>query len=200
MAQLEARRGRWGGFTDLIYLDLSDDKSGTRSVDFSGPGGIITIPADVSLDAGMSLKGTVWTLAGTYTAVDEPGYEILLLGGFRYLGVETRIDWQATGNVGPLPPVARAGTGTARPDYWDAIIGVRGRADFGDSNWYLPYYFDIGTGDSQRTWQALVGVGYRFGWGELTAAYRHLDYRFQSGAPLRDVQFSGAAIGASWRW
>lgn len=200
MAQLEVRKGRWGGATDLIYLEFRDEQSGTRDFSFSGPGGIITIPADAGLKASMSLKGMAWTLAGTYTAIEKPGYEMLLLGGFRYLGVKSSIDWQATVNVGALPPIARSGSATSRPRYWDAIVGVRGRADLGQSNWYVPYYIDIGTGDSDRTWQALIGIGYRFGWGALTAAYRHLDYKFDSAVPLRGLQFSGMGIGASWRW
>ena len=32
----EARRGRWSVFTDLIYLDFSDQKSSVESVDFGG--------------------------------------------------------------------------------------------------------------------------------------------------------------------
>ncbi len=200
MGQLEARKGRWGGFTDLVYLDLSNDKSATRALSFSGPGGNINIPANVSMNADVGLKGTVWTLAGTYTAVEKPGYEMLALGGFRYLTLETKINWQATGNIGSLPPVVQAGNTSAKPKFWDAIIGVRGRADIGQSKWYVPYYADVGTGDSDLTWQAAAGVGYRFGWGEVTAVYRHLDYKFKSGAPIQNLEFSGPAIGASWRW
>jgi len=200
MGTLEARKGRWGGLVDLIYLDLSNSKSGSRSFNFSGPSGVINIPADASLNASVGLKSWVWTLAGTYTVVEKPGYEMLLLGGARYLKVDINLDWQATGNVGPLPPLVRAGNASAKPDYWDAIIGVRGRADLGQSKWYIPYYFDIGKGNSDRTWQAAAGIGYRFNWGELTAVYRYLDYKFKAGEPMQDIAFGGPAIGASWRW
>lgn len=201
MGALEARKGRWGAFTDVIYMDLSNSKSGTRSLEFTGPGGRITIPADASHDADIGLKGTVWTLAATYTALEKPNYELLLLGGARYLDLKIDLGWQATGNVGPLPPVVRAGKASGEVKNWDAIVGVRGRADL-DANgkWYVPYYFDIGTGDSDRTWQALAGVGYRFGWGEVTLVYRYLDYKFDSGSKLRDIDMSGPALGASWRW
>ena len=200
MGQLEARKGRWGGFTDLIYLDLSNDQTNTRSVNFSGPGGIINVPANASMYANMDLKGLVWTLAGTYTAVEKPGYEMLVLGGVRYLGLDIDLNWQASGNIGSLPPVARSGSSSASPDYWDAIIGVRGRADLGKSNWYVPYYVDIGTGNSNNTWQAALGLGYRFKWGEVTAAYRYLDYNFDDGEPLKDVSFGGFGLGVSWSW
>jgi hypothetical protein len=201
MGQLEARKGRWGGVMDLIYMDLSNSESGSRSFSLSGPGGRIMIPGNVSVNTDTSLKSTVLTLAGTYTVVEKPNYEMLLVGGARYLDVKSDLSWQATGNIGPLPPVARSGSASGKLRNWDAIIGVRGRAVLDASGkWYVPYYFDVGTGDSDRTWQAAGGIAYRFGWGDVALVYRYLDYKFKSGEPLRDLTISGPAIGASWRW
>ena len=200
MGALEVRKGRWGGLTDFIYLDVSGSKAGTRSLSFTGPGGNVTIPADASLNADLDLRGTIWTLAGTYTAVEKPGYELQVLGGFRLLSISTSLDWTATGNIGALPPVARAGSASASPDYWDAIIGVRGRSDLGQGKWYVPYYLDVGTGQSDLTWQGLAGIGYQFGWGDVTLVYRYLDYNLKSGEPVKDITFSGPAIGVSFRW
>jgi hypothetical protein len=200
MGTLEARRGRWGAVTDLIYMDLSNSKSSTRSIEFTGPGGRITIPANASLDVNMGLESTIWTLAATYTAVEKPNYELLVVGGARYLDVKADLSWQASGNIGPLPPAARSGNASGKVRNWDAIVGVRGRADLGASPWFVPYHFDIGTGDSDRTWQALAGIGYRFSWGEASLGYRYLDYKFKSGEALRDLTVSGPALGAAWRW
>ena len=200
MGVLEARKGRWGALTDLIYMDLSNSKSGTRSLEFTGPGGRITIPADASLDVNMGLESTIWTLAATYTAVEKSNYEMLVVGGARYLDVKADLGWQASGNIGPLPPVARSGNASGKVRNWDAIVGVRGRAGLGQSQWFVPYHFDIGTGDSDRTWQALAGIGYRFSWGEAGLVYRYLDYKFKSGEALRDLTVSGPALGAAWRW
>jgi hypothetical protein len=62
----------------------------------------------------------------------------------------------------------------------------------------MPYYLDLGTGSSNWTWQALVGVGYRFGWGETTLAIRSLSYDFdEQDANLR---FTGPALGVTFRW
>lgn len=55
-------------------------------------------------------------------------------------------------------------------------------------------------GDSDLTWQALGGIAYHFSWGDVTLIYRYLDYQFQSGVEIRDLSFSGPAIGVSWRW
>ncbi len=32
-----------------------------------------------------------------------------------------------------------------------------------NQNWYLPFHFDVGTGDTNLTWQAFAGVGYKIG-------------------------------------
>lgn len=42
---------------------------------------------------------------------------------------------------------------------------------FGDAGqWFVPYHFDIGVGESTLTWQAAVGLGYAFRWGDVVAA------------------------------
>jgi hypothetical protein len=42
------------------------------------------------------------------------------------------------------------------------------------SAWFVPYYLDVGAGDSYLTWQALAGIGYKFKWGETAAFWRYL--------------------------
>ena len=64
----------------------------------------------------------------------------------------------------------------------------------------MPYYLDVGTGDSDLTWQGIAGIGYAFGWGETVAAWRYLDYDLDSGSPVADINFSGPAIGVVFRW
>jgi hypothetical protein len=56
---------------------------------------------------------------------------------------------------------------------WDGIVGARGHVNLTEK-WYLPFYADIGTGQSKLTWQALGGIGYRFKWFDFTVAYRYL--------------------------
>ena len=50
--------------------------------------------------------------------------------------------------------------------------------------WAMPYHFDIGTGDSDLTWQAELGVTYSFGWGDIGAVWRYLDYDLNSDGPV----------------
>lgn len=48
----EARKGRWGAFTDVIYLDLSAGKSAVKGIDFNLAGPLN--PLSTSIDAGTS--------------------------------------------------------------------------------------------------------------------------------------------------
>ncbi len=59
---------------------------------------------------------------------------------------------------------------------WAAIVGIRGNFRNGEGKWAVPYYFDVGAGSSDRTWQAMVGLEYSYVWGELMLMYRHLYY------------------------
>lgn len=84
-------------------------------------------------------------------------------------------------------------------DLWDAIIGVKGRQSLND-RWFLPYYADVGTGDTDLTWLVQGGVGYSFGWGDVTLEYRHLEYDQGSDKLLKDIAFSGGMLGAIFRF
>lgn len=197
MGSLEGQRGRYGFFTDVIYLDLSGSKSATRDVTISR----LAIPAGVDLNADLSFKSWLWTIAGTYQVIATPEHSMQVLAGARLIDVETKLNWQFNGNIGALPPFAASGASTVSESFWDAIIGVKGKLLFGtDRKWFVPYYLDIGAGESSFTWQGIVGVGYDFGWGSVIGAWRYLDYDFKSGKALEDLNLSGPAIGVNFRW
>jgi hypothetical protein len=117
------------------------------------------------------------------------------------MDVSQSLDWSLSGNVGEIPIPGREGGAKVGATYWDAIVAVRGRFAFGrDNAWFTPYYLDIGTGDSDLTWQVAGGIGYAFKWGELAAVWRYLDYDLPSGKAIGDINFSGPAVGAIFRW
>ena len=186
MGTLEARRGLWTFLADVAYLNLGDVQSKVRSI--SGPTGSISIPIDTGTRT--DLKGFVGTFEGGYALLRTQGATADLLGGLRYANLKAKVDWELSGPTGGL---ATSGGVEASRDYWDGVIGVRGRSDLG-GNWDLRYYLDAGAGSSQFTWQAVVGVGYRFGWGDVAFGYRHLDYQFRNDRPLSDLKLSGPQI------
>lgn len=197
MGALEARKGRWGAFTDVVYMDLGDTKSGTRELSIDGG----SLPADVSARATYDLKGWAWTIAGTYRLASDPALTMDVLGGVRMLDIETTLGWELSGNVDGIPTQGRQGQGESNLTNWDAIIGVKGRYAFGaERRWFAPYYLDVGTGDSDLTWQAMGGLGYRFSWGDIVGVWRYLDYDMKSGDNIKDINFNGPAIAVSFRW
>jgi hypothetical protein len=183
MGTLEARRGPWSFLADALYLNLGDVRSKVRSV--TGPGGIVTIPIDNGTRT--DLKGFIGTFEGGYAILQTPGARADFVAGLRYANLKTRVDWELSG---PTGGVANEGGVEATKDVLDGVVGVRGKVDLG-GNWDFRYYVDAGAGSSQFTWQALAGIGYRFGWGDVVFGYRHLAYEFNNDRPIADVRFSG---------
>ena len=193
----EVQKGSWGAFTDMVYLDVGEAKSQSRNLELGGQ----TLPGSVTADIDFDLKTVIWTFAGTYRLADEPGATLDVLLGARLASFKQTLDWGFTGSFGPITPPPFTGTRDADLDQWDAIVGAKGRFAFGpDQHWVVPYHFDIGTGDSELTWQGMVGLAYAFGWGDLGVAWRYLDYDLDTDGPIADMNFNGPAIGATFRW
>jgi hypothetical protein len=196
MATLEAQYQRFGVWSDYIYVDLGSDKSGTRSFSIGNAG----VPAGVSADLHYKLRGSIWTIAGTYRVLADPASTLDVLAGARLADVRETLDWNFSADLGPLQP-ARTGSSTDKVTNWDAIVGVKGRLGFGpDRQWFVPYYLDVGTGESDFTWQGLAGIGYSVSSWDFALAWRYLDYHFKSGSSIETAKFSGPLIGVAFRW
>jgi hypothetical protein len=197
MATFEAKKGLWGVYSDLVYFNVGNTKTQSRSLSLGDQG----LPADVTADVKLDMKSVQWMLAGTYQAVATPRYTLDLLVGARLLDVDAQLDWTLGGNIGSVPLPDHAGSSSVGLSNWDAIVGVKGRAMFGDDGrWFVPYHFDVGAGESRLTWQAAVGLGYTYPWGDIVAAWRYLDYDMKSGTALESINFSGPAIAVGFRW
>ena len=193
MGQAEVRKGPWGAWTDLVYADLGGSKSGSRN--FTVDGRPVTANADLSLD----VKSTVWTLAGLYNLSSTPENITDLLFGVRMLNMKQTLDWSLSTAIPELP--TRSGQASVDGTDWDAIVGLKGRYFVGaERKWFLPYYVDVGTGQSKLTWQINAGVGYRFDWGSVFATWRYLDYEFKSGNALQRMDMNGGLIGMAFQF
>jgi hypothetical protein len=191
----EIQKDHWGAFTDLIYLEVGESKSRTRDLSIGGR----PLPASVTSRAELDLKTTLWTIGGSYRVLATPGASFDILLGMRLADLQQTLDWEFTENVGVAAP--RSGTREESVNQWDAIVGIKGRFGLGEShNWVLPYYIDVGAGDSDFTWQAMLGLGYSFGWGDLTVAWRYLDYELKSDSAITDLALNGPALGVTFRW
>ena len=197
MGRFDARKGNGGLLVDMIYMGVGNSQSGVTEGTIGGT----PIPVGASASVNLDLDSWIWTLAGYYRMVNQSESTFDMLAGLWYIDVEQKVDWSITGSVGSLPPGDLTGTGEASLSNWDLIIGARGRFAFGANNtWFVPYYIDAGAGDSDFTWQGIAGIGYAFRWGETVAAWRYLSYDLGSGSAIADVNFSGPAIGVTFRW
>lgn len=207
MVNGEARKGRWLIGTDLIYLDLNSGDSTVRNVVLNPGGGRINVSTGaLNPSASTQLQGLVWTMVGGYAAIQEPRANLDLIGGFRYLGLETRTNWQLTAAIAGAGPggatafFPASGSSEQRENVWAAIVGGKGRAKLGQSDWFVNYYADIGGWSSLFTWQGALGIGYAFKWGDVLFDYRYLYYS-QSGDKLIDnMSFGGFALGVNFRF
>jgi hypothetical protein len=197
LGSFEARKENWGVFTDLIYLDAGQFKSQVHNFTI----GNIGLPADVSASANFDLKSIVWTLAGSYRVVARPNVVLDLLAGARLLDVKAKLDWTLNGNIGPIPLPGRAGTAESKDHWVDGVVGIKGRVAFGpELKWFAPYYADVGTGDSDLTWQLFGGLGYSFNWGQIIGGWRYVDYKFKSNSALESQSFNGPMLGVAFHW
>ena len=192
MATGEVRKGDWSVFTDIIYIDFGDQRSRVRNIT-----GLEGRPlSSIDRNATSSLSATVWTLAGARTLVHKPMGNLDLLAGFRYVGIDTELKLDITGSEGVIDTRVRSSRNLTE---WDGILGVKGQLRLGEGRWFMPYYLDVGTGSSNWTWQALIGVGYAFDWGEVNLSIRSLSYDFNDKHDA-DLRMTGPTLGATFRW
>jgi hypothetical protein len=198
MAALEMQKGRWGGFADAIYLDIGASKSDTQMLAI---GGGTPLPPGVTADVSLDSKAWVVTLAGNYRALSSDTTTLNFIAGARLLDIDTKLNYAFNVDFGPFAGPTRQGSAETTFSNWDAIVGVKGQLNFGaERAWFARYYADVGTGDSDLTWQAIAGVGYAFGKSEVVMAWRYLDYEFASDEKIQNLDFNGPALGFTFRW
>jgi hypothetical protein len=172
MGSYEARKDKWIFLTDLIYLEMSGGGSGI-------------IPS-VTWDTKLTTK--LFSFYGGYNLVETNKMQFDLIGGMRYFSLDT----SATRGGGFLPLLNR--TYSTSIDNYDAVIGFKGSYSLNE-NWYIPYQFDIGGGDSDLTWQANASLAYRFDWGDIIATYRYIHYDKGTSLLVEDFDLYGPKVG-----
>ena len=196
MGAFNIRKGSWGLFTDLMYVNLGASKGATREFSLGNVG----LPASASANVDLGVKAWVWTIAPEYRVADDSLLKIDLFVGARYLDLAEKLNWTLTGNLGPIFAPARVGSATSGIVNWSAIGGFKGRVALGSgSNWSVPLYLDGGGGDSTHTFQAAAGISYAFQWGDVVAMWRYLGYGF-SDKNVSSLTLNGPLLGVTFRW
>jgi len=172
MASYEVRKDKWSFLVDMIYLGMSGGE---------------TIVDRRLVDIAVYQEFTAWVASGYagYNLIDNGNATLDIIGGVRYFS----FDIDGTLTLNDL-------SGTISPSFeaYDAVVGVKGEYDINE-NWYIPYLFDIGAGDTDLTWQAEASIGYRFGWGDVLATYRYLHYEKDDLFLIEDFDLYGPKVG-----
>ncbi len=181
MGSFAARRGDLTLFFDGIYLDISN----STDVEFNpGPG------PGVSGSVGLSAKAIVTTFGAGYNSRADDDMTLTWFGAARGLLLDSTITPEGGGPASPID---------VSNDFWDGVIGVRGRNRLSEK-WSLTYYADIGTGSSDLTYQGLVAFNYQLQSWDLSFGYRHMDWDLGNDQGLSGLTLSGPFIGAAYRF
>jgi len=176
MATYEVRKDKWSFLTDVIYLGMSGAET--------KEGRVTTTVFEQEF--------TAWLLSfyGGYNLIDNGSSRLDIIGGMRYFSLDVDASITLEGPLGRDPSIARS------PSFelYDAVIGVKGAYDINE-NWYMPYLFDIGAGDTALTWQAQASLGYRFDWGDVLATYRYIHYEKDDTRLVEDFDLYGPKVG-----
>jgi len=189
----DVRKGDWGIYSDVDWVKFDNEDSRFHSIGGNYVGG------DASLDTDLGIKGGFVTIAGMYTLTHGPdGYADLLFGG-RYLWIKGNLGWDFN-FTGDHFGLSDSGNLSSQTHVSDALIGIRGRWIPGGGQWFVPYYLDVGSGDSDLTSQAALGVGYAFGWGDIAFAWRYVLYKRNDTALLERLTLQGPSFGFTWHF
>jgi hypothetical protein len=185
MGAASAQKDKWTLSMDLIYMDLKSDVN--RVWGLPGPG-----EREVDVTGDVSMKNWIVTPTVGYALHESEKARIEIIGGVRYLWLKSAVALNLNGTERVDRSVSEG--------YWDAIIGARASIHLNE-HWYLPLYFDIGTGESDGTWQGFAGVGYKFEKINTILAYRYLDYNFdKSNEVMEDLNVKGPFLGLMFRF
>ena len=189
MGAFEVRKSKWSALADVLYLNVGAN-DGAR-VPVTGPLGRTR---GLKADASLKVRGWILSFLGGYNLRDDEKLFLDLIAGVRYLEMKNEFELGLQSRrFGNATEIAAGAV------IWDGVAGVRGRAKL-DGNWYLPFHLDIGTGDSDLTWQAAGGVGYGFDWGDVSLTYRYMEWDFGSSSEIEDISFSGPQLTAAFRF
>ncbi|NOR56062.1 MAG: hypothetical protein GQ531_07615 [Sulfurovum sp.] len=176
MGSYEIRKDKWSFLIDGIYYKMSDAQAVT-----------VNLLLNRTLTAGSQQEFTSWIVSGYagYNLIDNDQGRLDMIAGVRYFSLELDVDLFLNNRQKSFSPST---------DFTDALVGIKGYYNI-NQNWYVPYLFDIGTGDTDLTYQAEASLGYRFDWGNILLTYRYIHYESDDTFLVNELDMYGPKIG-----
>jgi hypothetical protein len=180
MVVAEARRDRFGLYLDAMYGDLGSSNS--------------RVVGEVDLNANTKIKMGLLTVAPSYTLTQSNAYRLDGLIGARFM-------WQDFTTTVNAPSIEQSITKSDSLQVSSAVVGLKGRINLGQSEFFVPFYVDAGLGNkSSFTSQAYVGLGHRFHWGDVSLVAKNVYYQFKPSRVTTDMNMFGLALGVTFRF
>jgi hypothetical protein len=180
MGAFDAKKGRHGGFADLVYTDVRSDTE--------------LVPA-IGLTLKSISKTTLFSAGYMYELYKNESAVVDLLAGARYWGIDTELEFG--GGLGIL-----AGRSVSHNESWvDPLIGIKGRTSLGASKFYVAGILaggGFGVG-SDHFYDVSAHVGYQWTKAVGTSlGYRVFDVKYEDGSFLYDVRQEGWLLGLTF--
>ena len=178
----EAKKGRWGLFMDIAYVDIEIEEEDDQLA-----------PLFSSVKSGT--ESWIVSAAGVYQLVETPRAFLDLFAGVRYWSVDSTLEL----GEGALPSRKVSN----KEDWYDPLVGLKGLAYLGESKFFISGGLAIGGfgAGSDFMWDAQAHLGYR--WTRTfstTLGYRYLDVDYEQDDFLYDIAQDGPVLGLSWRF
>ncbi len=200
----EARYGRFSVMTDLVYTNASITTADSHLSSVNIGSGPISIPLSQQLSTGTRLATTIWSLAGGYTLLQGTWGNFDAVAGLRMLFLGSSSNYTLTNDI-LLPnrtvALSRTGSLTFSGTEPEGVGGITGRINIPNSRFYLPFYFDAGSGAIPLTWEIYTGIAYKAAsWVDVSAGYRYLAFEDGSKSGVQKLELGGAIIAANFRF
>jgi len=181
----EARKGRYGLFTDIVYTDIEMEDPTSLGIFYS--------------TVNSRTKSWMWSVAGLFRLVENQHQFLDVIGGFRYWSVDSELSLKGAAFPGVFPERSVSN----KEDWFDPLIGLKGLSALGNSKFFVSGGLAIGGfgAGSDFFWDALINLGYQWTKGfSTTVGYRYLDVDYEKDDFLYDVAQDGLTLGLSWRF
>ena len=197
---IDVRKEKWSFTADFVYMDLKTSGGKVKSIDFLGS----HVSTELDIGSDIELQSFISTFGAGYQIIDNHWLKMDMIAGVRYMWMESQVDWRLSGTVsgpGPGQSFASSGNLTEDVEIWNGIGGIRGTILLGESNWFIPFYADVGTGDTDLTWQVFTALGYSLS-NRIDAmlGFRHLVFEEDGNQVMQELRLSGPLIGAIFRF
>ena len=181
----EARKGRYGLFTDVAYTDIEMEDPTPLGIFYSS---MIS-----------RTKSWILSVAGLYRIVKNQRQFLDVIGGFRYWSVDSELSLKGAAFPAVFPDQSISNS----EDWFDPLIGLKGLSALGNSKFFISGGIGIGGfgAGSDFFWDASINLGYQWTRGfSTTLGYRYLDVDYEKDDFLYDVAQDGLTLGLSWRF